>query len=113
MLGVEEVEDELDAIAKAEFEKLEKKLEEKRLEEEKKSTDQWLRSEENCEWLTGHWWPTALLCDWYLLVVYNVWNEKKIALEASQEEVCVIPIIFMYCFISRFPPAFDSLFCFG
>ena len=40
MLGVEEVEDELDAIAKAEFEKLEKKLEEKRLEEEKKSTDQ-------------------------------------------------------------------------
>jgi len=40
VLGVEEVEDELDAIAKAEFEKLEKKLEEKRLEEEKKSTDQ-------------------------------------------------------------------------
>ena len=45
VLGVEEVEDELDAIAKAEFEKLEKKLEEKRLEEEKKSNDQWLRSE--------------------------------------------------------------------
>ena len=40
MLGVEEVEDELDAIAKAEFEKLEKKLKEKRLEEEKTSSDQ-------------------------------------------------------------------------
>lgn len=40
VLGVEEVEDELDAIAKAEFEKLEKKLKEKRLEEEKTSSDQ-------------------------------------------------------------------------